>query len=141
MCKIYYIDTCIWRDYYENRISIHGEPFGEIAIKLFLKIIKENNIILFSDLVINELKKDYSKEEIIRLFNLPFISKILKKIKISKEDIKEAQILSIKKNVSFGDCLHAILAKNNKAVLITQNVKDFKKLKEIVIFKKPQELI
>ena len=38
----YYIDTCVWRDYYENRFSKSGKPFGKYAACLFMKIIKSN---------------------------------------------------------------------------------------------------
>jgi hypothetical protein len=49
----YYIDTCIWRDYFENRNDKY-RPLGEWAFRFIKKIINEDSLILFSDLVLEE---------------------------------------------------------------------------------------
>lgn len=47
----YYLDTSIWRDFYENRTD-RFRPLGEWAFELFRKIIREKSIVLYSELVI-----------------------------------------------------------------------------------------
>ncbi len=59
---------------------------------------------------------------------------------IFKNQLKEASVLCKKRNVAFGDALHSILAKDNNAIMITRD-KHFLNLLDIVIIKKPEELI
>ncbi len=61
------MDTCIWRDFYENRFSKAGNPIGKYAADLFIKVIKTKSRILFSEALVWELKRDYSEKEIERL--------------------------------------------------------------------------
>jgi len=49
MVKKYLLDTCIWRDFYEERISYAGKPFGLYASNLFLKILKNEDVIIYSE--------------------------------------------------------------------------------------------
>ena len=60
----YYIDACIWRDYFENR-SDNFRPLGEWAFKLIKKSIEEGSSVVYSDSIIEELEEFYSKDEII----------------------------------------------------------------------------
>ena len=78
----YYIDTCIWRDFYENRFF--NKPIGDYAAKLFAMIIKRRYTIIYSEIIVRELLKRYTKEEIMTLFNLLLINKILIRVKIGK---------------------------------------------------------
>ena len=55
------------------------------------------------------------------------------------EQIKEAATLSEEKKVPFGDAVHAILARDNNAIMVTRD-HHFSKLKECIIVKKPEEL-
>ncbi|MBW2990557.1 hypothetical protein KY348_02515 [Candidatus Woesearchaeota archaeon] len=63
MAKKYIIDSCIWRDFYEDRVSKSGRPLGKYAFDLFFKILKRNDVILFSDALTGELRKYYPKEK------------------------------------------------------------------------------
>ena len=132
---IYYFDTSIWLDFYERR----GKN-GEFALQLILKIIEEDNIILYSDLHINELK---------RLgFNIDAINKILSiakpdnliRVHIYKEQDEEARKIASIKNIPKGDVLHAILCRDNDAQLVTRDP-DFQRIFYITKPKKPEELI
>ena len=58
----------------------------------------------------------------------------------TKDQINNARRLSKHMNVSFGDCIHAIVAKDNDAVLVSRD-KDFKRLRYIIDVKSPEELI
>jgi predicted nucleic acid-binding protein len=133
----YYLDTSIWRDYYENR-SDNLRPLGEWALMLLRKIILEGSIILYSDFVIEELKKGYNQNDVEKIFQIAEGS--ILKVKINPEDVSKAAILSKTRKVSFGDALHAILAKNNNAILISRDA-HFRELSDIAIIKKPEELI
>jgi predicted nucleic acid-binding protein len=140
MSKKYYFDTCIWRDHYEARSSLIGRPLGEYASKLFAKLIKKKEIILYYELIISELKKDFNNEDINNMFNILFITGILKKVEVNKEDYLFAKELSNKRKLPVYDVLHAIISSRNKAILVTQD-KHMQKLKDIVVVKKPEELI
>ncbi len=43
--------------------------------------------------------------------------------------------------VPFGDAMHAILSRDHEAQLISRDEKDFNKLKDVTIMKKPEDLI
>ncbi len=136
----YYFDTCIWRDFYENRMSKIGRPLGKYATELFMKILKRKDKILFSKSILGELKKDYSEKEINDLLNILFISKILIKIEIKKEEHEEAKKLSKKRNIPYIDCLNAIQARNNKAIMISQDKHFFEKLSDITKTVRPEQI-
>lgn len=135
----YYVDTCVWRDYYENRFGQRGKPLGEFAEKFFFKAIKKRDIILFSNLTIKELKTAFSNEEIDEMLGLVSNFGLLKVVELSKNDFIEAQKLAEERTLPFGDVLHAIVSRNNNAVLITQD-KHFEKVRDLIAVKLPQEI-
>ena len=71
MKQRFYLDTSIWRDYYENR-SDSSKQLGRLALQLLLKIIKQDGQIFYSDFVVQELMIKYSKEEISTIFSIIF---------------------------------------------------------------------
>ena len=137
--KKYYLDTSIWRDYYENR-SDKFRPLGEWALKLINEIIENKEIILFSDFVMEELKVKYSEEEINKIFEIASKRDLLVRVDISEQQVKEAAKLCKERNIAFGDALHAILARDNKAIMVSRD-KHFLELLDIVEVKKPEELV
>ena len=141
MKQPYYLDTCIWRDHYENRFGPAGRPLGDLASKVFMKIMKEKQTLFYSDFVARELKKDYGEKDINDMFNVLFLSGILKRVDIEEKHFKEAKKLSAEKKVPLGDALHAILARDHNAILITQDWKDFSKLTDVVDVKKPEDIL
>jgi len=52
MVEKYFIDTCIWRDFYEDRFSKSGRHLGKYVTELFIKILKRKDKILFSESII-----------------------------------------------------------------------------------------
>ena len=60
----YYFDSCICIDHIENRFGTHGRPLGAYASKLFIKLIKNADLLLFSDVIIAELKARFTEEQI-----------------------------------------------------------------------------
>ena len=113
----------------------------KFAIKFFIKIIKNKELIIFSNTLIWELKKDYKITEITNFLSLFFINNNLKKINITKEEYSEAKELARERNLPFVDCLNAVQAKNYNAVLITQDKHYFEKLSDITKAFKPQQVM
>jgi hypothetical protein len=89
----YYFDTCIWIDYYDNRVGPRGRPLGAIAGKLLLKIIMENELVAVSDGLTVELNNYYGPAQTLTM--LKFISRlcILKKVIASTAEILEAEVI------------------------------------------------
>ena len=87
MVDKYYLDTCIWRDFYEDRKGIRGRPLGKHAARLFIYLIRHKKILVYSDLIIGELRIDYDNQEISNMLSTLFMSKILEKVEITEEEI------------------------------------------------------
>jgi len=138
--KYYLIDTCIWRDFYENRFSKAGRPFGKYAADLFMKILKKKDKIYYSKSLIWELKKDYEEKEINDMLNLLFLTKVLIRVEITKEEHLEAKKLSQERDIPYVDCLNATHARNHKAIMVSQDPHYIKNLKDIVNTVKPEQL-
>ncbi len=136
----YYLDSCIWMDFYEDRFGIEGRPLGGYAAQLFIKILKNNDKVLFSDLVVEELKAAFTEPQIEEMFEMMHAINILNKVDISKQNIKEAKEVSQVRKVPRGDAIHAVVARNNDAILVSQD-KHFQLLRDIVEVKKPEELL
>ena len=138
--KVYLIDTCIWRDFYENRFSKVGRPLGQYATDLFMKILKRKNKIYFSESLIWELKRDYDEKEVNDMLNLLFIGKVLVRLEIKKEEHLEAKKLALERDIPFVDCLNAIHARNYKAIVVSQDLHYFEGLKDIVKAVRPEQI-
>jgi predicted nucleic acid-binding protein len=137
MAEKYYIDTSIWMDLLEDRKGYNNEPLGDYALKLFSLIKAKKSTLILSDILIRELEGYYSLEEINGMM-LPF-QKIIEKIIATKEQRVEARKIAEERNLPPGDCLHAILARDNDFILITRD-KDFKLLEDITSHYKPEEI-
>ena len=139
MPQKFYLDSAIWRDYYENR-SDNLRPLGEWALKLINMIIETEDLIIYSDIIIKELKIKYCEEEVSKILSIVNKINLLLKTEILELQIKEAAVLCKKRKVAFGDALHAILARDNNAVMVTRD-KHFLELTDICEIKKPEDLI
>ncbi|MCH7568764.1 MAG: PIN domain-containing protein [Nanoarchaeota archaeon] len=135
MPQEFYLDTAIWLDFYEKR----GRN-GEVALKLIEKIIDENNVILYSDVVLRELKKlGYTQEDADDIFRVAKPSN-LRKVHLFDKQIKEASKIAKVRNVPQRDALHAILSRDNYAQLISRDI-HFEQLKDITAVKLPEDFI
>ena len=105
-----------------------------------MKIIRNKDIILYSDLNLKELIKYYPSSNVNDILSTLYAVQILRKIEISKEDIILAKEISNNRCLPYGDVLQAILARNNHAIIITQD-KHYQRLKDIAISKRPEEII
>ncbi len=133
--QAYYLDTSIWLDHYEKR-GMNGKN----AFKLILKIIEEDSLIIYSDFHIRELKHlGYDINEIYAIIKIAKPGNI-KKVQINRNQSEEAKQLASLKNIPRGDALHAILARDNNAIMITRD-QDFLKLSHIVEVRQPEDLL
>jgi len=137
MTSKYYIDAAIWRDFHENRKD-KSKNLGELAFESFKKTRSNKEKILYSDFVVEELSHAYDKQTINKLFK--GVSEALEKVEIHEKQLKEAADLSKKLNIPFGDAIHGVLARDSSAVMVTRD-RHFRKLKDKVIIKKPEDLI
>ncbi len=137
MVEKYYIDTSIWIDLLENRKGYNDEPLGDYALKLFALVKANGYKLVVSDLLIRELESNYSVEEINGMV-LPF-QKIIEKAFVTKEQRDESKKVAEERNLPPGDVLHAIVARDNKLIMVTRD-KHFKKLGDIVKHYKPEEI-
>jgi len=139
MTTKYYFDTCIWRDHYEDRLGKTGRALGKYATDLFNKIITNKDKILFSTFIYSELKKSYNHDEIDSMLNLLFQIDLLERVEISNSQFSESLKISLERNVPRGDALFVILARDNNAILVTQD-RHFDKLKDIVEIRRPEDI-
>ena len=136
--KRYYFDTSIWLDFFENR-NEPNLPKGEWANKLINKIISEDNKIAYSDAVKDEIVDlGYSIGEVENL--LEPLNRILIFVEATKKQFGKAKDLSARRSVPLFDALHALIARDNKAIMVTRDA-HFKKLKDIIKYKRPEDII
>ncbi|MEK6921710.1 MAG: PIN domain-containing protein [Nanoarchaeota archaeon] len=135
MIGIYYFDTSIWIDIYDKR----GYN-GEVAKKLMEKIILQDSYVLYSDVVVLELKRlDFFESEINQMLGIAKPDHI-KRVQSSRNQIEEAKNLAKQRNVPLRDALHAIIARDNGAQLVSRDW-DFEQLKDVTNTKKPEDLL
>lgn len=138
MAGKHYLDTSIWLDFFENR-NEPNLPKGDWAQKLLNKITENNDKIIYSDIVVLELGvAGYQPHEIEKLFEK--IKPILIFVESTEKQARKARDLSSKRDIPKGDALHALIARDNKATLVTLD-NHFKKLLDIIKPKRPQDLI
>lgn len=138
MPQKYYIDACIWRDFHENRTD-KFRPLGEWAFNLFRMIGETQGKVLYSDLVVEELSIAYGANEIREIFKIIEQEGLLEKAEVKKEQFQEAARLKREKKLPFADLLHAIIARDNGAIMVTRDT-HFEEFENIVIIKKPEDL-
>jgi predicted nucleic acid-binding protein len=131
----YYIDTCIWIDYFEDRKD-KFRPLGDWALSLIKKIIENGDYFVISDHLITELSKNYFYNEFFKI--IP--NKLIIEVEFNENQTKEAFKLKKKLKIPFKDILHAIIARDSDSIMVTRD-KHFYKLSKEVVVKKPEELI
>mgnify|MGYP001617115844 CR=1 FL=1 len=138
MPKKFYLDTSIWRDYFEDRKD-NMKPLGEFAFQFLKNCEKHNCLVLYSEFVVYELRRDYSNEKIVQVFSS--FQEFLEIVEISNAQRLESRQLAEQKNDSHeSDILHAILARDNNSILITRDF-HFEALRDIVEIMVPEEVI
>ena len=138
MEKLYYLDTSIWLDFFEQRDK-PNLPKGEWAHVLIGKIIEGDGKILYSDSNLFEIKSSgYSIQDIHTLFR-PLRSTLIF-VRATKKQLGKAKDLAAKRKIPKRDALHALISRDHNATLVTLD-KHFQKLIDITKYKTPKELI
>ncbi len=138
MAEGYYLDTSIWMDIYEDRKGYNQEPLGDFAWKLLSLIKAKKEKLVISDLLIIELEMNYSIEKINGMIKL--FEDVIEKVIVRPKQRDEAKKIAKERNIPPGDALHAIIARDNKLILVTRD-NHFKKLEDISRYYKPEDLI
>lgn len=138
MTQKYYLDTSILLDFFENR-NEPNLPKGDWAHKLLNKITEKNDKVIYSDNNIYELNiAGYSTYELDNI--LQPLKPILIFVESTEKQINKAKDLSVKRNIPKRDALHALIARDNKSILVTLD-RHFQKIRDIIKPKRPQDLI
>lgn len=131
------MDTSIWLDFFEKRDEPNLKK-GEFAKALIEQAIAHEVELVYSDAVIREMRgQGYAQDELDVLL-LPF-RKLLRFVEANNKQVGKARDLTAKRKVPFMDALHALLARDSQATLITRDA-HFKLLLDIVKSKKPEEV-
>lgn len=132
------MDTSIWIDLYEDRKGYKGEPLGDYAWDFLAFIKATNSKIVVSTFLLKELASKYSLDEI-RGMTFLFENMMLK-VGVSDSQAKEARILSKERNLPFGDAIHAVVARDNNALLVSRD-RHFILLADICNVAPPEKII
>jgi predicted nucleic acid-binding protein len=135
----YYIDTNIWRDFVESRVD-YLRPLGEFAFQFLKRVIKNKDLVIYSEFILDELNQKYTLQEIEKYcFKLLRDAKLIEEVPFTDRQLNEALKVASERRVSKGDAIHAILARDNDAVVITRD-QHFTLLQDIVKSLKPEEV-
>ena len=137
MTEKYYFDTSIWLDFFEDRDepNLHKSKWVHTLIA---KIVGENKNIVYSNVVIDELKElGYTEYELENLFEP--LKPILIYAESTNKQHGKAKDLAQKQGVPLLDALHALIARDNKALMVTRDT-HFKKLSDVTKPEKPEEI-
>ena len=112
----FYLDSCIWIDYLDFKRENHNK-----AVELFNKIISRKDLIIVSKVHFREMHATGYFEKFNKIKNKLFEEGVLKGVKYSEQDYQTALRYNEYLNKGFSDCLHLIMAKNNKAKAISSD--------------------
>lgn len=137
--RLFLLDTQIWMDHYLRR-GLEG-TYGTSALQLILTIIADGSTIIISNFQEKELKAvGLAPTEIISLFSMLKPDHITR-VSVTKTQFAEAHRVAKQREVPLGDAIHAIVARDFNAQLVSRDEKDFRKLKDITQFKEPQDFL
>ena len=138
MAKAFYVDTSVWRDYFEDRRD-NIRPLGEFAARFLQDCRAHGCKILYSQLTVDELLQGASKQQSTEAFS--GFKECLVFVRLSVVERVEAGKLALeRKDTHLADVLHAVMARNNGAVLVARD-HGFECLQDLVEIRKPEEII
>ena len=117
------LDTNIYLDFYLDRKD-NLKPLGEFAFRLIKETVSCKYMVLITDYHFIEIKNSLNcniKDIWKRILDSLNKSKKIKEIIPTDREVTEAKEISRLKNLPFGDCLFAVVAKNNNAKLVTRD--------------------
>lgn len=137
--KRFYVDPNSGLDFALNR-SDGVRPLGEFAFQFFKKCIRNRWKVLYSNAVLSELGRKMSPEQIEeRCFKIISAQGLLMKVCHADRQVAEAKAISKNEKLPFIDTLHAIIARDNNAVIISRNF-HFERLLKIAKVFLPEEI-
>jgi len=123
-------------DYYEDRKDSYTD-LGSVAFNLLMKLLTLDITIVVSDFLQRELETFYTID-MIRGMTLHF-ERIIKRVQSTQKQRDEAKLIARELNIPKGDVLHAIVSRDNSAILISRD-NHFQLLKHICKAMKPEEV-
>ncbi|MFH1225198.1 MAG: PIN domain-containing protein [Candidatus Diapherotrites archaeon] len=135
MQRRFYLDTAIWMDYFGARGN-GIRPLGDLAFRFLKDCEKHKCKVLYSDIVLKELK-GVPKERLEEAFSS--FRGIILKVAFSEAQAKEAERISEERQLPFNDAFHAIIARDNFALMVTRD-RHFGELSDIVESRAPEEI-
>lgn len=136
---VYYIDTCIWRDFAEDRTD-GSRPLGEWARAFLKKAFADRHPLVWSVVVEQELTSVPHRSYILKVRREFEVAGLIVTVSHTYEQLREAAILSRDLRVPLDDALHAVLARDADAVLVTRDT-HFQRLRAAVLSAAPEELL
>jgi len=115
----YYVDTCIWIDYWLNR-NDNLRPLGEFALRFFNKVLAADDSVIYCDVIVLELSK-YFPDHVNDIFAILSDKGLLEYVEIDYPSKMSAKRLSFEKKIPFGDALNIIVALKYDAILVTRD--------------------
>ncbi len=134
MARRFYLGTAIWRDYLEDRRD-NLRPLGELAFQFLQNCRKNHCVVILAEPVLFELK-DMPKGLLDSM--LSSFEDILEEASVLPEQVQEAKKISAQRGLPFNDVFHAILARDNDAIMITRDY-HFEQLADIVESMAPED--
>lgn len=132
-----YLDTSIWLDLFENR-NERCNPKSDHAFEMMKLLVLHESMIIVSNLIFDELSGlGYFRDDIqqsIEQFS-PLVEFVIYEPKLDGYAGEVAK----RRNLPKADVLHALIARSNKAILISRD-RHFLLLTDFVKLKKPEEL-
>ena len=138
-----YVDTCVFLNYWLDEYGKHVEQyFSHYANEFFKKVLDCKYEIVISNFVVKEVSKvlRISEHEAIPYFDEFTSSGKLEIHKVSERQAEFAYELQNKKGLHFGDAIHAAVAVDHGAPIVTRNIKDFVKVKNIAKAYRPEQM-
>lgn len=135
---IFYLDTAIWMDWFEDRIGYRGEPLGRFADDLLMVILSNEGRLAISEMVMEELERRYTNEEIMGMF-FRFKGCLIKVVS-SDAQRGESRLISRSRDIPYGDALHSVICRDYRFILVSRD-RNFLKVRDVCESCKPEELI
>jgi len=142
----FYLDSCIWLNLFKKEGDpTKGVPYWKIAEDLIEQVMfSENEEIIYSELVLKEIKFNLNNEELFRE-KLLFLKRERKFrfVESMEEDYTFARKLESKSGfrISFYDCLHIAICKRLNFILITRDSLLIDFAKDYIEVQKPENLV
>jgi predicted nucleic acid-binding protein len=134
-----YIDSNVFLDFWLGR-KTGFHPVGEYAREFFRRALECEFELAISDISLYELRDNTPYKRLVEDFVSDFQAKRkLAVLKVSPGIRQAASKLARERARSFNDCVHLLLAKQTRAVLVTRD-SDFDVFRGEVEIKKPEEL-